>query len=108
MCMEDYRIGRKTTSAEHPFTTVATVAKQVLSGSDNRVAVLLGAPVVGTLTYSTNPTPTTGAGLNVGAGQPPIELTIPVDGDIVRHQWWVVDDGTGRAATVIETLLAER
>lgn len=107
MCMEDYRLGRKTLSRELAFTTVATVAQQIVGGSPLRVAIILGAPIAGTLTYSTNPTPTTGRGINVGAGQPPVTLTIKEEGEIVTHQWWVVDDGTGRSATMVETNLAE-
>jgi len=108
MCMEDIRIGRRTTSREVDFTTVVNTAQQVLSGADDRIAVFLGSPVTGTLTYATNPTPLSGLGINVSAGVGGRSLNIQDDGDIVRHQWWVVDDGTSRKACVIETVLHEK
>lgn len=108
MCMEDYRIGRKTTSREVAVVTVISTAQMVLSGADNRVAVILGAPVAGSVTYSTNPKPTSGAGFVVGAGQPPLSFSVQVEGDIVRKQWWIVDDGTSRAVAVAETLLTDQ
>ena len=103
--MEDIKIGRASRSTEHDFTTVISTALQVLPGSDYRIEVFLGSPVAGTLTYSTNPNPTSGLGINVSAGVGGRTLNIQDDGDIVRKQWWVVDDGTSRRGCVIETLL---
>ena len=107
MCIEDYRIGRRTTSRELDVTTVVSTAQLVFSGSDSRVCVILGAPVAGSVTWSTNPTPTAGAGFVLGAGQLPLVLDVQSNGDIVRKQWWIVDDGTSRKVAAAETLLAE-
>lgn len=107
MCMEDYRIGRKTLSRELRFTTPAVGALQLLPGSPKRTAIVLGAPLTGTLTYSTDPNPVSGLGFNFSAGQVPLTLTIQDAGEIVTHQWWVIGDAASRVAAVVETNLAE-
>lgn len=108
MCMEDIRIGRKATGRELGFTTPAAGALQVLSGSNDRFSVILGGPLAGTLTYSTNPNPTSGIGFNVAAGQPPIVLRVAEVGEIVCHQWWVIGDAAARVGAVVENLLADQ
>ena len=104
MCMEDVKIGRDTLSQNYPFTT-GVAARPVLSGSDKRVALILGSPLAGTITYLDGSGVVSGLGFNVGAGQPPLILTIQDNGDIVRHQWWAIADAAARLHCVGETLL---
>jgi hypothetical protein len=105
--MEDIRIGRRSLSRELAFTTPAAGALQVLGGSPNRIAIVLGAPLAGVLTYSTNSNPTTGLGINVTVGQDPVVLSIQDAGEIVTHQFWVIGDAAARVGAVIETILGE-
>ena len=107
MCMEDVRIGRRSISQNYSFTTGVT-AHQVLPGSDNRVSVILGSPLAGTITYFDEANPVSGLGFNIGAGQPPMVLNIQDHGDVVRHQWWAIADAAARVHAVGETILQEQ
>ena len=104
MCMEDVRMGREATGREIAIN-VGTAAVPLVPGSADRIALLLGPPLAGTLTYSTTRGITSGLGFNIGAGQTPLLLSIQDVGDLVRMAWYVVGDAAARTGAASETLL---
>jgi hypothetical protein len=107
MCMEDVRIGRKTLGRMVPVTCT-TASQAILAGAPSRYALILGAPLSGTITYSTLAGVVSGLGFNITAGADPIKLTIQDEGDIVRQAWFVIGAAGGELAAVSEILLAEQ
>jgi hypothetical protein len=103
--MEDVSIGRNTLSSENAFV-VGTSAVLLVSGSNERVALVLGAPNAGVVTYSTNPSPTFGQGINVSVGSGQFRLNITEDGDLVRKPWYAIADAAGRGIAIQQVFLA--
>lgn len=107
MCMEDIRMGRRTASVETVYPVGATVI-QVAGGSEMRVGLLLGAPLTGTITYGTSNAVISGQGMNLAAGQPPIELRIETHGEAVNKSWFAIGSGAGLFALISEALLQDK
>lgn len=107
MCMEDIRMGRRTASVETVYP-IGVTAQQVAGGSEMRVGLLLGAPLTGTITYGTSNAIVSGQGLNLSAGQVPIELRIERHGEAVNKAWFGIGSGAGLFALVSEALLQDK
>lgn len=107
MCMEDVRIGRRATFAE---TDVAVGVASVLlvAASPNRFSLVLGAPLVGTFTFSTNTPAVSGVGLQLTAGQPPLVLNIKDHGQMVTQNWYAICSGAGQTCFVGSNILVDQ
>jgi hypothetical protein len=104
MCCEDIAIGRASPTSEHT-ETVGAASTMVISASPARIALILCAPLSGTLTYTTRPIAVAGDGIVLIAGGSPLTLTVKDYGSMVRARWMAIADGAGRQATVFATEL---
>lgn len=107
MCMEDVRIGRKTMSRQHDFTATTT-SQPLISGSDDRYAMILTAPLVGHVTYSLENPAVLGNGINLGVGDGAITISIQEHGDIVRRPWFIISDQAAAPIAVLSSHLLEK
>jgi hypothetical protein len=106
MCMEDVRIGRRSAFSE-AVVAVGLTSVQVVAASPTRFSLVLGAPLVGTFTFSTNTPAVSGVGLQLTAGQPPIVLNVKDHGLAVTQNWYAICSGAGQTCFVGSTLLAD-
>ena len=106
MCCEDIAIGRASKTSQHT-QLVTTASIKVVSASTARIAIVLCAPLAGTITYSTRPVAVAGAGIILVAGAGPVRLTVKDHGSMVRATWMAIADAANRQATVFATELPE-
>jgi hypothetical protein len=107
MCMEDVRIGRRAAFTEADVA-VGVVSVQLIVAAPNRYSLVLGAPLVGTFTFSTNTPAVSGVGLQLTAGQPPINLNVRDHGQMVTQGWYAICSGAGQTCFVGSTLLSDQ
>lgn len=89
MCLQDVAIG-KATSSQMQAIVVTNVAKEVVPQDPNRRSLILGAPDVGFITYSTDPAVASGGGLNLSTNGDTIELLRDYHGSIVGQVWFAI------------------
>ena len=89
MCLEDVRIGRGALYTE-TVVAVGLTSTQVVTASPNCFSLVLGAPLTGTMTFSTVSPVVSGVGLNLSAGQPPIKLNLELDGAGCTKNWYAI------------------
>lgn len=104
MCIEDVRLGRASLFSETDVA-VGVVSVQAIAAAPTRFSLLLGPPLVGTVTYSTGNPAVSGVGLNLSAGQPPIRLNVKDDGMCVAMAWFAICSGAGQTVFVGSALL---
>lgn len=104
MCMEDVRLGRQAAFSEADVA-VGVVSVQLLTAAPTRFSLVLGAPLVGTFTFSTTSPVVSGVGLQLTAGQPPIILNVKDHGQMVVQTWFAICSGAGQTCFVGQTLL---
>ncbi len=94
MCLQDVLIGRATKAA---FATVSitTSAKQIVSQSPNRYALLICAPTSGILTIAPDPAVVNGVGISIASALGYVYMDIKTHGDLVKHAWFgIMSAGT--------------
>jgi hypothetical protein len=106
MCCEDIAIGRSSNTSEQT-KIIGAASEEVASASLSRIAIILCAPLTGTLTYSIKTAAVAGAGIIMVAGNSPIRLTIKDHGSLVRARWMAIGSGAGLQATVYATELPD-
>lgn len=107
MCMEDVRIGRKSSGTVTPVTCT-TAAQLAVPGVANRTALILGAPSTGNVCYSTSPTVAAGTGFNLSSNSGQMDLTIQSHGDLVRQAWYVIGAAGGELVSIGQVFLVEQ
>lgn len=104
MCMEDVRLGRVMTYSE-TLVAVGVTTVPLVTGSLTRTMLVLGAPLLGTFTFSTAALGGSGIGLTLAAGMPPIILNIKDHGQMVTQPWNAICSGAGQTCYVGQGLL---
>ena len=107
MCMEDVRIGRKSSMVERNLP-IGTASIQAAVASDSRVCLVLGAPLTGKVTYTTISPAVSGTGLVVTAGSAPVIFDIQHHGNLVTSNWFAICDTISQTVFVGQTLLMEK
>lgn len=108
MCMDDVRLGRKSLSDQVDIAPT-TVSAEVLTGADNRIAIVFNRPSVGTVTYSLHQPAVLGQGITLGAGDGSVSLDIQRHGGMVCRPWQAISDQAGGApSAILFTLLSEK
>ena len=107
MCMEDVRIGRKT-SASQVDLTVGLTSIQAIGGSPNRYCLVFSAPIAGHVTYSLDNPAVLGNGINLGVGDGMYSLNIQHHGDIVRRPWFAISDAASSPVGIMFTELGDQ
>lgn len=109
MCMEDVRIGRKTTVFRYRYTVPANGSIQVLKNRPDRVSMLI--PSHGSATALGADTVDLG-GVSEGTinlQQQGVRLSISMDGNLCTLPWFIMNSGaTNQVITVFETVLGEQ
>lgn len=109
MCMEDVRIGRKTTVFRYRFTVPANGSIQVLKNRPDRLSMLIpshGAAV--TLGCDTVDMGSTVEG-TINLQQNNVRLSISMDGNLTTFPWFVMNSSnSSQTITVWETVLGEQ
>lgn len=99
MCKEDLALGQAMKGGLKT-TVVGQTSATVLGPSPIRTAVILCAPLAGTLTYSTQPVAVAGQGIILTAGSGPVRLVLKDHGSLVRDAWFAIADAADRVASV--------
>lgn len=86
--------------------SISVTAGRVVGPAPNRVALILGAPLAGTITYLTSSPSGIGSGFNVNSGAPPLIVAGEAWGDLPQQEWFAIADGAGRNAAVAEVMAA--
>lgn len=105
MCIEDVRLGRQASYSE-TLIAVGITTVPLVSAAPNRMSLVLGAPLVGTFTFSIAALGGSGIGLTLAAGMPPIILNIKDHGQMVTQPWNAICSGAGQTCYVGQSLLA--
>jgi hypothetical protein len=103
--MEDVRLGRVEGLTE-ANVAVGLASVAVVTSAPTRAILILGSTLVGTMSYSTVNPAVAGAGLQVGAGGPPIVLDIKHHGQFTTAAWFGICSSAAQSVFVGQTLLA--
>lgn len=106
MCLEDYKIGRRTKSGQ-AVVSVGTSSTPLVGESPHRTALLISAPTTNPVTLSLAPAAVAAEGLRLAAGSNPLILTLVSHGDLVRRAWSAIAVGGAETIGVVETFLPE-
>ena len=107
MCIEDIRLGRKTSASqlEAPLTGTSAL---VVGNALNRIALIFSPPSASVATLSLNRPSVDGEGLIIAAGDRPIKLNIRDHGRLVTSQWFGIVAAGAETISVFETFLEEQ
>lgn len=106
MCMEDVRIGRKSTAGE-TIKSVSQTSSMLVGQSPKRIALLISAPNTGYITISFNGPVVSGSGIIINALGPPLSLNIHDHGAIIKKEIYVIHSATTTNVGVWETSLED-
>lgn len=90
-----------------PFFTTGS-SQDVVGPNPDRIALVLGCPDAGVLTYTTDSVAVAGQGLNFQVGSGSVTLTRRKHGTIVTLGWRAIGTIVGGDAAVIEVFRANR
>lgn len=106
MCMEDIRIGRKSTAIEGRLVTNMSV--QILCQADpKRTSLIIYPPITGVLYLGTTLNIALLSGIHLSATMEPIRITLATHGQLVTRLWYAVCSVNAAAVSFIETHLED-
>src|SRR5687767_13336417 len=107
MCMEDIRIGRRTSSTENLIAALAA-AYQIADANNERITLIIHPPVSGTLMVSVRSDVSLTAGIPLTVGSHPLIFTIQTHGSLVMRPFFAIHSAGGIFTAVDEVLLGEQ
>lgn len=106
MCMEDVRIGRKSTAGES-IKSVSQTSSMLLPQSPKRTAIIISAPTTGYITLSFNGPVVSGSGIIINALDTPLSLDIHHHGAMVKKEIYAIHSATTTNIGVWETSIED-
>lgn len=104
MCFEDVQMGRETAAGQF-LVPIGNTAKIVVGESERRYCLILPNLLTGNVTYSMDPSVTSGVGIVLNANSGPLVLTVQEHGDICRRAWYAITDQASTSLLIIASHL---
>lgn len=106
MCMEDVRLGRKSRPSVSSVAMTNT-QKLLVSHSDQRITLIISAPLTNRLTIHTRQGAVSLDGIVLYPGGAPLKLNITNDGSLCCANWYGILDAGTDTIGVAESFLTE-
>jgi hypothetical protein len=98
--VDDYGDGKTVCSAVMSYVTVGTGITQLLPQAPNRRAIVVSAPLTGSLQLFWDPAPGANPGIVLTAGQPPVTLCRRDYGGLVTFPLFATSPGGAQVVAV--------